>query len=362
MPPFPQKPWKRKSDGAYYTHLNGKRIYLSKDRKTAWEKFKRIQQAGTAPSSLTVRQLLDEYWKWLKANRAPETADRRALVLKSFGESIPKSLKAESIRPHHVQTWLNENAKVKVPKKIKGKMESVATGRDVSPTTIHGRITVIAAVFNWAKRMRYINDNPLAQMPKPTPHTRQEFVPADLWHRVLEVAHDDSFRDFLRVMLGTGCRVTEIVKFEAQHFDGKAMILPITQSKGRKRSRVVYLPDLALEIVRRLIKEYPEGKLFRNARGNPWDRNSVRCRFRGLKTKLDMPWLTATHLRHSFAHYRLTQGQDALTVAKLMGHVDTRMLSTRYGHLDQNSDYMVGAANQIGFPENPEGTSPSLPA
>jgi integrase len=63
---------------------------------------------------------------------------------------------------------------------------------------------------------------------------------------------------------------------------------------------------------------------------------------------MGMPGLTATTLRHSYAHHRLTIGQDALTVAKLMGHVDTRMLSTRYGHLDANADYMRNAANAAG--------------
>ncbi len=57
---------------------------------------------------------------------------------------------------------------------------------------------------------------------------------------------------------------------------------------------------------------------------------------------------------------RLTSGQDALTVAKLMGHVDTRMIATRYGHLESNSDYMQEAANQIGFPGLPA-AGPDIP-
>jgi integrase len=76
----------------------------------------------------------------------------------------------------------------------------------------------------------------------------------------------------------------------------------------------------------------------------------IRLRFRRRKRELKMPWLTATHLRHSFAHHRLSSGQDALTVSKLMGHVDTRMLATRYGHLDANTQFMLDAANAAPFP------------
>lgn len=201
--------------------------------------------------------------------------------------------------------------------------------------------------------MRYVSENPLRDMPKPTALAREQFIPADLWPQVLALATDDAFRDLLTVLLATGCRVTEIMRFEAKHFTGEEFVLPIRESKGRKRSRVVFVPAEALPIVQRLVATFPHGKLFRNAKGIAWNRNSVRCRFRRMKDKLGMPWLTATHLRHSFAHHRLSSGQDALTVAKLMGHVDTRMLSTRYGHLEQNTDYMRGAVNQIGFPALP---------
>jgi integrase len=105
-----------------------------------------------------------------------------------------------------------------------------------------------------------------------------------------------------------------------------------------------------LPIVQRLVKETPEGRLFLNRRGRPWNRNSIRCRFRRLKRELKMPGLTATTLRHSYAHWRLTLGQDSLTVSKLLGHVDTTMLARRYGHVEQNSEYMKASANFAPLP------------
>ena len=215
--------------------------------------------------------------------------------------------------------------------------------------------------MNWAMSMGYIDSNPIAEMPKPSRVVRQDFLPPDTWQKVLDLATDQEFRDFLTVMLLTGVRVQEMFKFEAKHLDGARFVLPISKSKGRKRSRVVYLPPEALEIVKRLVELNPDGKLFRNRQGKPWNRNSIRCRFRRMKRELNMPDLTATTLRHSYAHYRLTSGQDALTVAKLMGHVDTRMIATRYGHLESNSDYMQEAANQIGFPGLP-GAGPDIPS
>jgi integrase len=246
-------------------------------------------------------------------------------------------------KPHHVQRWIDGNKQIK------------------SPTTQNDRISLISGVFSWAMAMGYVRGNPIQKMSRPTRRIRQEFLPPDTWQKVLDLATDETMRDWLTVMLSTGARTQEMLRMEAKHFQEGRFVFPMEDSKGKKRSRVIYLPPEALAIVERYAAKYPEGTLFRNSRGNPWDRNAIRCRFRRFKRKMKMPGLTATTLRHSFAHHRLTSGQDALTVAKLMGHVDTRMLATRYGHLDANADYMQSAANQIAFPAPPS-TAPTPPA
>ena len=46
-------------------------------------------------------------------------------------------------------------------------------------------------------------------------------------------------------------------------------------------------------------------------------------------------------MRHSFAYYKLTVDEtDPLIVAKMMGHVDGRMIATRYGHIEANLDFL----------------------
>lgn len=52
------------------------------------------------------------------------------------------------------------------------------------------------------------------------------------------------------------------------------MGLPQSESEGKKKKkkRVVYLSEAALDITKRLMKENPTGPLFRNQAGNPWDR------------------------------------------------------------------------------------------
>jgi site-specific recombinase XerD len=45
------------------------------------------------------------------------------------------------------------------------------------------------------------------------------------------------------------------------------------------------------------------------------------------------PDLQLYSLRHNFASWLIMQGTDLLTVAKLMGHKDIKMIVDHYGHL-----------------------------
>jgi integrase len=335
------KMWFRKQTGAWYVKIDGKQINLGKDKEKAHRQYRRLLDSGN-PELHTVRQVLELHWQWLKKNRRPTTYQPREGMFRSFGESVPKYLKASSLRPYHVQKWIDDNP------------------RPLSDTTKNYRITTICGVFNWAKKMGYLERNPVEGMPKPKRTVRQEFLPADRWRELLDAATDEEFKDWLSIMLATGARAEEMFKLKAEHFDGERFVLPIEDSKGRRESRIIYLPEPALYIVKRLADENPEGPLLLNKQGQPWNRNSVRCRFRRLKKVLNMPKLCATVLRHSYAHHRLTSGQDALTVAELLGHKGTDMLAKRYGKIGQNRGYMNGEANRIAFPSLPILDTPSI--
>lgn len=327
------QPWLRKSTGTWHVQIDKKTHYLGKDKQKAWDKYHVLMTRRKSPESThTARQVITDYLAWMGANRATETSKGREPLLKAFRDSLPKRLKAEDLRPHHVQKWIDKH---------KDRWNS---------TTCSDRITMMQAVWSWAKSMGYIDLDPLKGMPKPRRKIREDFLPKERWKELLDLATDDEFRDLLNFCLLTGARAQEVFKLKCEHYveqQGKyRLVLPIKDSKGHRSSRVIWLSDEAQNIVDYNCLKYADtGHLFRRADGVPWDRNSVRLRFRRIKEKMDMPGLCLTTLRHSFAHYRLTEGQDAMTVAKLMGHTDTRMIATRYGHLLQNTEYMTSAAN-----------------
>jgi integrase len=87
------------------------------------------------------------------------------------------------------------------------------------------------------------------------------------------------------------------------------------------------------------------GFLFRNAHGNAWHRDMIRCRFRRLRDKIGGDFCTY-HLRHSYATTAL-QSLDPITVATLMGHSDATTLARNYQHLAKLSAVMQEAARKV---------------
>lgn len=95
-----------------------------------------------------------------------------------------------------------------------------------------------------------------------------------------------------------------------------------------------------MTITRSYMEKLPEGPIFRNTQGRPWNKDSVNCRFERIKFKTGTRYCLYL-FRHSFATRMLKSGLDALTVALLLGHSNPAMLSTTYQHLAHNPGHLL---------------------
>jgi integrase len=329
------KPFFRIQTQSWYVQFGKQQIPLGRDREAAWEKYHKLmaeRRKGVVKSDDVLATVLNRHLVWVRGNRSPATFKKKLRHLRSFGQYIGPKLKVSELKAFHVQRWIDQEY----------------DGR--SDTYRHIAISELQIALNWAVGLQYIAENPIVKMPKPEAAMREVFVPAEQWPEILAAIPDREFRDYIIVMVTTGARAQEMPRIEARHFDRehRRIVFPKSESKGKKRSRVIYLPDEAFEIVDAWASRHTSGPVFRNTKGRPWTKDSVNNRFQRLKKKLGMPGLCATVLRHSYAHDQLINGTDSHIVSKLMGHVDGRMLAERYGHIDQNPEFMLNQANRIG--------------
>lgn len=329
------KPWFRKRTKSWYVQIDGRQINLGTRKRDAWNRYHEIMANGVALATTeTIGALLDKYLDWCEHDLAAATFKKNQFHLRRFGAHINAQLTATEVKPLHAQRWIDKQYR----------------GRSTTYKNI--AITAVKAALNWAVEQGYVDHNPFARMKKPRCTSREFFVPAVDWQRVLNTARGQEFKELVTVMFASGTRPQEIRRIEARHYESELvrLVLLREESKGRKRRRVIYLDDISREIVERLAACHPSGPLFRNSRGQPWTADALSARFRRLRIKLGMPKLCAYTLRHSYAHWQLTAGTDSHVVSKLLGHSDGRMLKTRYGHIESDVAFMSHTARQARSP------------
>jgi integrase len=326
------KPFFRSQTQSWYVQFGRQQINLGPDEKAAYAQYDqmillRVNEGATG----LVPAILDRYWRHITEELAETTTNRRKPILKSFGTYVG-NLPLAALKPHHVLDWVNE------------------TYPEAGPSYRNTLLTVIKGWSSWATQAGYFPSDPLRAIRKPKPAVRQEFVPHARWGELLEACGPPGapFRILVEFLLETGARAEEAFKVQTEYVDlaERRVVFPIGSSKGRRRSRIIWLSQRAAEIARDQSQLYPTGHLLRNSRRQPWTKSAVKKQFLPVKEAMGLPWLCATSLRHSFAHHRLSLGQDSLIVSTLLGHTGPRMLQERYGHVGVNSQLMREAADK----------------
>ena len=144
----------------------------------------------------------------------------------------------------------------------------------------------------------------------------------------------DCFRDFLFALEETGCRPGEVSAVTAADVDLRTGAWVLDEHKTAAKTnevRVIILTPKMVELTRQLMARHPEGPLFRNEDGRPWNRNAIRCRFRRVRKKLNLGGdLVAYLYRHAVATDLLESGTGIAQAAEILGHKGTGMIMRHY--------------------------------
>jgi len=383
MAHFP-KPFFRKPRGLWYVQIDGKQYNLGPDKKQAHERYHdlmRNRPREKADVSLALG-VIDAFLEWAKENKAPRTYEWYLRHLQAFARSIPPLLSVGQLKKHHLTACLAAQA-------------------GLNSTTKNGLCRAVCRCFQWAENEEIILRSPFRRVEKPKHQRRTVVISAEEYAFIRSCFPAECIQDLLVTAWETGARPQEIVAVEARHFDAAnaRWVFPAEESKGKRFPRVVYLNEAALGITRRLAGLHPEGPLFRNSDGEPWNRHSIACVFGrlqivtgyrkmkelGIATEkpprfkrhafADKAALAKArkeqqrrlyecrkeadklarqhgtkyslyHFRHSWATRALQRGVDPLTVSILLGHADPSTLAKVYAHLAQDPDYLRKAAKK----------------
>ncbi len=399
----PQPFW-REFTRCWYVQIGKQQIRLSPDREEAFKMYHDLMKRtleglpSPPPTSLGTRspyvvEVLDAFLDWCLRNKAHTTFVYYRDNIQRFVSRIPSTLLVSDLKPFHVT-------------------QAMSDFPNWGNNTKNDFISSVKRALNWAVDEELIERNPIERMKKPAREARESAISPEEYAKVMAMVDEPKFLDLIELAWETGARVQELRQFEARFVDlaNGRIVLPPSKAKGKKYHRVIYLTERARAIVERLMQESPTGALLRNTEGNAWSKNAINsafCRLElaiGRKTLRDLgiepqvpprfradgipaERLAEARTRHralvrkirkedealakqhgvkyhlgafrkGYATEALKNGVDTATLAHLLGHSDTSMVSRVYAKVQQDPKFMAEAARRakgLGAGGRPDG-------
>ena len=221
-----------------------------------------------------------------------------------------------------------------------------------TPYQANRTLGVLSKMFSQAEVWGWRQDgsNPCLHVKRYKEEKRERFLSAEEFARLGRVL-DETLRDgsetrsavlAIRLLMLTGCRLSEIQKLEWQHVDLEAaeLRLPDTKTGGR----AVPLAPSAV----RLLESLPRDD------DNPWvivgkkpgsHLTDLQHPWRRIRARAELDDVRIHDLRHSFASRALALGEGLPMIGKLLGHTQVQT-TARYAHLAR--DTVKASAARIG--------------
>ncbi len=221
-----------------------------------------------------------------------------------------------------------------------------------TPYQANRTLGVLSKMFNLAEiwGLRTDGSNPCLHVKRYKEEKRERFLSADEFNRlgrVLDEILEDGSESrsamvAIRLLMLTGCRLSEIQKLRWEHVDLDAgeLRLPDTKTGGR----AVPLAPSAV----RLLASLPRDD------DNPWviagkkpgsHLTDLQHPWRRIRERAKLDDVRIHDLRHSFASRALALGEGLPMIGKLLGHTQVQT-TARYAHLAR--DTVKASAARIG--------------
>jgi integrase len=333
-----RKPFFWKARNAWFVKDGASQIRLGdtkREAEAAWSKL--LRQAQSLESGDPLYAIVAD--RWLTAQRlrhergevSQEWLARVQCEALSFIGGNPEIL-CSRIDVGVVSAWLHSRP------------------RSLSATTQRSMITTIQQSLNWAVSQKMLSQSPLTGFKKPAAKRRQEYVTADQHAALLDALpgkRNRTFRLLLHAAYGSGCRPGELRKLRWEHIANDyshAILAEHKTAKKTGKARTIYFSKKVQTILRWMPRR--SEFVFFNSLGKPWKKDAIVNRMRRLREKTGLKTVAYSY-RHGFATRALVQGVDVATVAELMGHSSTEMVTKHYSHLAEEHLHLRNAAEKM---------------
>ena len=283
--------------------------------------------------------------------RAPTMRELGQRFLEEYVSSHCKPSTAEEYR-RSAQLFINPRiGGMRVPDVQRSDIAALHHGMRETPYQANRTLGVLSKMFNLAELwgLRPDGSNPCRHVKRFREEKRERFL-SDAEYRRLgdvlkEVERDGSETSAavaaFRLMMLTGCRLSEIQKLRWEHVDLAAGELRLPDTKTG--AKVVHLGEPAIAVLRAIDRED----------GNPWviagrkpdsHLTDLQHPWRRIRARAGLDDVRIHDLRHSFASGGLLVGEGLPMIGKLLGHTQVQT-TARYAHLA--NDPVKSAANRI---------------
>jgi integrase len=270
----------------------------------------------------------------------------------TFAELADKYLLSPSVtsRP----SWAQNSRRLKRLKERFGHMRAADVGRDqieayqrdrladgIKGSSINRIVVVVRQVLGYGVAMGLLSVNPLAKPPLlPESPPRRPILESSEEVALLEACSTDWLRFLVRVLLSSGCRVSEVLALTFRDVDLERGTFIIRMSKSGESREVPIHPSIHAELKER--RGLPDAHVITKADGTRPSLSGVDQAFRRAVNRATAPDVPAEKrirqrdlrihdLRHVFAIRAIASGLTAFEIGRILGHKDGSMVMRVYG-------------------------------
>ena len=339
-------------------HPSGRRVYIVKTRYRGRVIKMTIGPHGAVtPSYARVRAA--EIITDARAGKNPVGRNADAPTMIALGKRFLKEYVATHCKPstaeeyrRSVKLFIDPRiGRYRVPDIQRSDIAALHHDMRDTPYQANRTLGVLSKMFNLAELwdLRPDGTNPCRHVKRFREEKRERFL-SDIEYQRLGAALKEIEVDgsetasaiaAVRLLMLTGCRLSEIQKLLWEHVDLGAGELRLPDTKTG--AKVVYLGDPAIAVLERIDRRD----------GNPWviagrkpesHLTDLQHPWRRIRARADLDDVRIHDLRHSFASGGLLVGEGLPMIGKLLGHTQVQT-TARYAHLA--SDPVKSAANRI---------------